>query len=480
MYGNAFMAFLKRVYNVLFVVVLIVALYYLLVDDGYHFSPQYLVDNSSLKGREFAAEVKKITSPKLGIKAYLLEERSNPLVNVSFDFRRAGRAYEPQNRQGLNRLLSQMLLAGAGKYDVKAFQKQLNQKAISLSFSSDADDFYGALRFVAKDADTAANLLNLALTKPQFKKDELKKARQNSLETYARAQENPESWLSVQTSSKLFGAHPYGRNPYGSPQTLKQVTAADMRGFMRRHFTRDNLLVGLSGDISAEQAAQLLDKMFAGLPAQNKGSNLPEVKIDYTVPLQSFKHPSQQTLISFFAPAPTRSDADFYPIELALDELAGGSLSSRFHRQAREAEGLTYGAYAYTTHNDKMAQMIGYSSATPDKVAALLAVIRHEWQKLGDKGLSESELERVKKRFIGANVLRFADSQNIANTLVMMQKFNLGADFLRRRNDYIRNVNLDDVNTAVKKYFSADNLRFFELRGLTEMETEKDNGKDRK
>ena len=40
MYGNAFMAFLKRVYNVLFVVVLIVALYYLLVDDGYHFSPQ--------------------------------------------------------------------------------------------------------------------------------------------------------------------------------------------------------------------------------------------------------------------------------------------------------------------------------------------------------------------------------------------------------------------------------------------------------
>ena len=65
-------------------------------------------------------------------------------------------------------------------------------------------------------------------------------------------------------------------------------------------------------------------------------------------------------------------------------------------------------------------------------------------------------------------------------TLVMMQKFNLGADFLRRRNDYIRNVNLDDVNTVVKKYFSADNLRFFELRGLTEMETEKDNGKDRK
>ena len=127
MYGNAFMAFLKRVYNVLFVVVLIVALYYLLVDDGYHFSPQYLVDNSSLKGREFAAEVKEITSPKLGIKAYLLEERSNPLVNVSFDFRHAGRAYEPQNRQGLNRLLSQMLLAGAGKYDVKAFQKQLNQ-----------------------------------------------------------------------------------------------------------------------------------------------------------------------------------------------------------------------------------------------------------------------------------------------------------------------------------------------------------------
>lgn len=480
MYGNAFIAFLKRVYNVLFVAVLIVALYYLLVDDGYHFSPQYLVDNSPLKGREFAAEVKEITSPKLGIKAYLLEEHSNPLVNVSFDFRRAGRAYEPQNRSGLNRLLSQMLLAGAGKYDVKAFQKQLNQKAISLSFAADVDDFYCALRFVAADAGTAANLLDLALTKPQLKASELQKARQNSLEAYARAQENPDSWLGAQTARAMFGTHPYGRNPYGTPQTLKQVTAADMRGFMRRHFTLDNLLVGISGDISAEQAARLLDKMFAGLPARSQKQDLPAVQIDYTAPLESFNHPSQQTLISFFAPAPKRSEPDFYPVELALDELAGGSLSSRFHQQAREAEGLTYGAYAYTSHDDRATQIVGYSSATPDKVASLLAVIRQEWQKMGDKGLSEAELERVKKRFIGADVLRYADSQNIANTLVMMQKFNLGADFLRRRNDYIRNVNLDDVNTAVKKYFSADNLRFFVLRGLTEMETEKDNGKDRK
>ena len=39
--------------------------------------------------------------------------------------------------------------------------------------------------------------------------------------------------------------------------------------------------------------------------------------------------------------------------------------------------------------------------------------------------------------------------------LVAMQKYNLGLDFLTKRNDYIRQVSLKDVNAVSKKYFST-------------------------
>ena len=40
-----------------------------------------------------------------------------------------------------------------------------------------------------------------------------------------------------------------------------------------------------------------------------------------------------------------------------------------------------------------------------------------------------------------------------------MQKYNLGIDFLDKRNDYIRNVSNKDVNAAAKKYFKKTTLR---------------------
>jgi predicted Zn-dependent peptidase len=36
-----------------------------------------------------------------------------------------------------------------------------------------------------------------------------------------------------------------------------------------------------------------------------------------------------------------------------------------------------------------------------------------------------------------------------------MQKYNLGIDFLDKRNDYINEVSLQEVNAAAKKYFKT-------------------------
>jgi len=34
---------------------------------------------------------------------------------------------------------------------------------------------------------------------------------------------------------------------------------------------------------------------------------------------------------------------------------------------------------------------------------------------------------------------------------------------LQKRNDYIRKINLEDVNNAARKYFTPDNLRFITI-----------------
>ena len=65
----------------------------------------------------------------------------------------------------------------------------------------------------------------------------------------------------------------------------------------------------------------------------------------------------------------------------------------------------------------------------------------------------------------------FASIDTISAILVYMQKDNLGLDFLQKRNDYVRQVKLKDVNRVAREYFNPEKMIFvnvgsFEKQGV--------------
>ena len=97
----------------------------------------------------------------------------------------------------------------------------------------------------------------------------------------------------------------------------------------------------------------------------------------------------------------------------------------------------------------------GGFSATPENFEKAQQLLKEEWLKLGKKGVTAEELNEAKKSLLNSFYLRFATIDGISDMLVAMQKYNLGLDFLTKRNDYIRQVSLKDVNAVSKKYFST-------------------------
>lgn len=82
-----------------------------------------------------------------------------------------------------------------------------------------------------------------------------------------------------------------------------------------------------------------------------------------------------------------------------------------------------------------------------------------EWQKFQKEGATPEELKKAKDYLVASYNLRFASISNIAEILAAMQKYNLGLDFLQKRNDYVRQVDLQQVNRAAAEYFDADKRR---------------------
>ena len=417
------------------------------------FDAEKILSESELKNKTFAAEVKEIETD--GVKAYLMEEHSNPIVSLSFKFKNAGSAYDPKGKFGLANISSDLIIEGAGRYSEQALKDLMEENGIKIDFSISRDDFFGSMIMPKHNLKTAVSLLKQIMYSPRLPEKQLEIIKAQNIKSLELQKENPNSELSLKAAEKLYGSHPYSRNPTGTKEDIKKLSASDIRTYLNNIFTKQNLIIGISGNLSEEESLRLLKDVFAALP--ENGKNQPLTKFEYTSNGDEFniKRDIPQVIATFSAQGVYREDKDFYPLYLANYILGESGLTSRLNKTIREENGLTYGIYTALTYSDSAALIRGGFSADFDNYEKAKQLLLEEWQKMAQLGISAEELEKTKKSLIDSFNLRFADISVVSEILLAMQEYNLGLDFLQKRNDYIKNITLNEVNEAAARYFGA-------------------------
>ena len=211
-----------------------------------------------------AVDVQRVQAGDL--EAWLVEDHSNPLIAVTIAFR-GGAATDPVGKEGLARMAAGLLDEGAGDLDAQAFQRRLNELAIELGFSAGLDTVTGDMRSLTENRDQAFDLLRLALQEPRFDAEPIARVRGQFQASIRQQLERPATVASLEFFSTMFPDHPYGRPVMGTSGSLDAIGGDDLRGFVNRRIARDNLVIGVVGDITPEELAPLLRSTFGGLPA---------------------------------------------------------------------------------------------------------------------------------------------------------------------------------------------------------------------
>ena len=403
-----------------------------------------------------AVEVQRVVSPT-GIEAWLIEDKTVPLISVSFAFEGAGAAADDDQRSGLANLLSGMLDEGAGEYESQRFQQALSDHSISLSFSAGRDHFTGALKVLNRDRERAFDLLALALTQPRFDAEPLGRIRRQILTGLARADQDPNTLAYRAFFKAAFPDHPYGRIKNGTPETVNAVSVPDLRRFMATAFARSNLKIGVAGDIRPETLGLLLDRGFAALPARAALKNIPSATVAASG-VQVVDKPIRQAQVIMGHSGIERSDKDFYAAYVANYILGGGGFASRLTENLREKRGLAYSVYSYLIDLQHAPLVLGGVGTDNDRVGESIALMRSEWRRMAENGVSRRELDAAKRYLTGSFPLRFTGSDQMAGSVLNMQLDKLDIDFLEKRNSYVQAVTQEDVTRAAKRLFQPDAL----------------------
>ncbi|HET6521213.1 MAG TPA: pitrilysin family protein, partial [Geminicoccaceae bacterium] len=380
-----------------------------------------------------ATRIEEVTSPG-GIRAYLIRESSIPFLSMSFQFK-GGSTLDPAGKEGLAYMASGLLDEGAGGLDSQAFRTELEDLAIRLGFDAGRDDFSGDLRTLNENRGRAFELLRLALTEPRFDQEPVERVRSQILTALARRSEDPNTLASETWFEAAFPDHPYGRPVRGTPETVAGIAVDDLRGFVERRLARDNLIVGVAGDITAEELGPLLDLAFGDLRAASIAPDVVPTEPVGDGRTVVVRRPIPQSVVTFGHGGIARQDPDFYPAYVANHILGGGGFGSRLTEEVREKRGLAYSVYSYLYTNDYAPLWLGGVGTNNQQAAQSLELIRREIERMRAGEVTEEELNDAKTYLTGSFPLRLTSNDQIAQLLAGIQRENLGLDYLERRNE---------------------------------------------
>jgi len=408
---------------------------------------------------------------KCGIPVRLVEHHTIPKFSLQF-FVRSGAAMEFASDRGVAGLTSTLLRTGTRARDEHGIDDELRRMGADLSAGAGADASWivasGLSEFSAELAGLVADLArNPAFPAPQFERE-----RRHSLEAVRLNRTSPAFLVNERFRSVLFGDHPYAVVAPTESQ-VEALTRDLILDFHRTHYSPANAFLLAVGDFSPPRLVEQLERAFEGW----SGS---EVEQPEETPLPSHfgRHValvhtpgSVQTQIALGNIAITRDHPDWLRLTLA-NAIYGGAFHSRLVANIREQKGYTYSPRSGLTALRRHGYFGVHAAVRNDVVAATLAEIFYELDRVRALPVREDELSDAQAYLSGVFSLGIATLDGLAGQLATLYLYELPEDYLETYRERIRAFTLDDVLAAARAHFDSANAQIILAGDADKMEAQ--------
>ncbi len=408
-------------------------------------------------GNDKFLPIREIKSPG-GITVWMVEDHSLPVISLKFMFRDSGSALDPDDLQGLARMLSNTMDEGAGGMDSQNFQKALSDQSITLMFNAGRDGFGGELKTLTHNSEKAFDLLSLALTAPRFDSEPVTRMKDGNLTRIKSSMSEPD-WMAARLiNDRAFSGHPYSKNSGGKLSSLGRITPADLRKFKETYLTQDRLLIAAAGDVDAKTLGPAIDRIFGQLPKTAPVNTIKDTTIQNPGKIYLYQQAIPQTMVQIMLPAFDHKDKDFYALQVLNYIYGGAGFGSRLMEEAREKRGLTYGIYSDIQDYRHTDAMNITTSTKTESAAEMLDIIKAQMIRLQNEKVSDKELADAKSYITGSIPLTLTSTDDIAETVLGLRMGDLPIDYLDHYTASIRAVTADDIQRVAKRVLIPENM----------------------
>src|SRR5213075_1433805 len=148
----------------------------------------------------------------------------------------------------------------------------------------------------------------------------------------------------------------------------------------------------------------------------DRAPSLPEAPTPEAGSVRFFAKDTEQYHVCLGAPGLARDDDRRFALRV-LDNVLGGTSSSRLFQEVREERGLAYSVYSFQSLYRGTGQIGLYLGTRPDNLDEALAVVGSQLERLRKVPATREELERSKENLKGRIVLALESTASRMNRL---------------------------------------------------------------
>ncbi|MCX6056520.1 MAG: pitrilysin family protein [Chloroflexi bacterium] len=373
----------------------------------------------------------------------------------------AGSIFDPADKLGLAHFTALALMRGTKNADFQALFERLESVGASLGFGASVHNTSLGGRGLAEDLPLLVDTLSDCILNPTFPEKYFDRLKNQLLTSLAIRAQDTQDMASLMFDLLLFPGHPYGLPEDGYVETISAITRQDLVDFHAHHYCPKNLVLVVVGGVKAEFVFDLVERALGGwqninLPARPV---FPEIHAPKEILRNHINLAGKsQTDIVMGTLGPKRHAPEYLAASLGNNILGQFGMMGRIGDAVREKAGLAY--YASTSVNSWIESGSWEVSAgvNPENIEKAIKLIVKELDRFRSELVLSTELADSQANYIGRMPLSLESNSGVANSILNLERFDLGLDYFQRYPDLVREVTPDKILQAAQKYIDPERL----------------------
>jgi predicted Zn-dependent peptidase len=367
-----------------------------------------------------------------------------------------GSAVEDEPEAGLSHLIEHMLFRGTARYRSLQIDQLFDAMGAELNAGTGKETTSVYSRVLDRHLERALDVMADMVWRPAFEGAELEQEREIVLEEIAMYEDDPQDKVFDVLGEAVFGGHPLGRAIIGRADVVGTAGPDALRSFHAVRYVPSNVVVAAAGSVDHDRLVALvqeagIERAGASAPAPPDAPNAQPARVRF------FAKDTEQYHVCLGAPGLARDDERRFALRV-LDNILGGTSSSRLFQEVRERRGLAYSVYSFQSLYAGTGQIGLYLGTRPDNVGRALQVVADELDRFRAEPATDEELERSKENVKGRVLLALESTTARMNRLgssVLADMPLLSVDDVEARIDA---VTLEDLSELAGELLAPERL----------------------